>query len=260
MHTLGNSFAHAPAFGLYPHPNLKHFGQDLKCTTRARPTPPSSFAAIPGIASSESTDISLSNQEHSPPTRVLILGGTGRAGAQTARALTYLAKNSTSITIAGRSESRGRRVVRAVRDSVRDYISQVEFERVDIGDEKSLARLIETHDVIVHTAGPFQKRRTPNEVLRAAVKAGKDYIDICDDVEHAKDARTLQEEARRKNVRAIVCAGIYPGIGNMAIDAVINRDLPLIQGLVLTFAVIFIVINLLVDMSYALLNPRMRHG
>ena len=48
----------------------------------------------------------------------------------------------------------------------------------------------------------------------------------------------------------------YPGIGNMAIDAVINRDLPLIQGLVLTFAVLFIAINLLVDMSYALLNPR----
>ncbi|MCZ6858665.1 MAG: ABC transporter permease [Alphaproteobacteria bacterium] len=52
----------------------------------------------------------------------------------------------------------------------------------------------------------------------------------------------------------------YPGIGNMAIDAVINRDLPLIQGLVLTFAVLFIVINLLVDMSYARLNPRMRNG
>ena len=52
----------------------------------------------------------------------------------------------------------------------------------------------------------------------------------------------------------------YPGIGNMAIDAVINRDLPLIQGLVLTFAVLFIAVNLLVDMSYALLEPRMRHG
>ena len=52
----------------------------------------------------------------------------------------------------------------------------------------------------------------------------------------------------------------YPGIGNMAIDAVINRDLPLIQGLVLTFAVLFIAVNLLVDVSYALLNPRMRHG
>lgn len=52
----------------------------------------------------------------------------------------------------------------------------------------------------------------------------------------------------------------YPGIGNMAIAAVIGRDLPLIQGLVLTFAVLFIALNLLIDMSYALLNPRLRHG
>ncbi|MDF1719757.1 MAG: ABC transporter permease [Minwuia sp.] len=50
----------------------------------------------------------------------------------------------------------------------------------------------------------------------------------------------------------------YPGIGNMAIDAVTNRDLPLIQGLILCFAVIFITVNLLVDLSYALLNPRLR--
>lgn len=52
----------------------------------------------------------------------------------------------------------------------------------------------------------------------------------------------------------------YPGLGNMAVGAVINRDLPLIQGIVLTFAVIFIVLNLIIDMSYALLNPKLRHG
>ena len=52
----------------------------------------------------------------------------------------------------------------------------------------------------------------------------------------------------------------YPGLGNMAIGAVIDRDLPLIQGVVLIFAVLFIAINLLVDMTYALLNPRIRHG
>ena len=52
----------------------------------------------------------------------------------------------------------------------------------------------------------------------------------------------------------------YPGIGNMAISAVIQRDLPLIQGLILTFAVMFILINLLVDIGYSLLNPRMRNG
>jgi len=52
----------------------------------------------------------------------------------------------------------------------------------------------------------------------------------------------------------------YEGLGNMAIDAVINRDLPLIQGIVLLFAALFTVINLLVDLSYTFLNPRLRNG
>jgi peptide/nickel transport system permease protein len=52
----------------------------------------------------------------------------------------------------------------------------------------------------------------------------------------------------------------YEGLGNMAIDAVINRDLPLIQGIVILFAVIFTAVNLIVDLLYAVLNPRLRHG
>lgn len=52
----------------------------------------------------------------------------------------------------------------------------------------------------------------------------------------------------------------YEGLGNMAIDAVINRDLPLIQGIVLLFALLFTVVNLVVDMLYAVLNPRLRHA
>jgi ABC-type dipeptide/oligopeptide/nickel transport system permease component len=52
----------------------------------------------------------------------------------------------------------------------------------------------------------------------------------------------------------------YEGLGNMAIDAVINRDLPLIQGIVVLFAVIFTGVNLVVDLLYAVLNPRLRHG
>lgn len=52
----------------------------------------------------------------------------------------------------------------------------------------------------------------------------------------------------------------YEGIGNMAIDAVINRDLPLIQGIVILFALIFTIVNLCVDLTYALLNPRLRHA
>ncbi len=52
----------------------------------------------------------------------------------------------------------------------------------------------------------------------------------------------------------------YPGLGNMAIDAVINRDLPLIQGIVLTFGALFILINIATDAIAALLDPRQAHG
>lgn len=52
----------------------------------------------------------------------------------------------------------------------------------------------------------------------------------------------------------------YPGLGNMAIDAVINRDLPLIQGLVLMFGLLFILVNLGVDALVAVFNPRLRNG
>ena len=52
----------------------------------------------------------------------------------------------------------------------------------------------------------------------------------------------------------------YPGIGNMAIDAVINRDQPLIQGLVLVFGALFILVNLAIDLAVVALNPRLDHG
>ena len=51
----------------------------------------------------------------------------------------------------------------------------------------------------------------------------------------------------------------YPGIGNMAVDAVVNRDLPLIQGLTLVFGALFIVVNMIVDGLVVATNPRLRH-
>ncbi|MDE0211268.1 MAG: ABC transporter permease, partial [Boseongicola sp.] len=50
----------------------------------------------------------------------------------------------------------------------------------------------------------------------------------------------------------------WPGIGSTAISAVINRDLPLIQGIVLVFALIFILINLASNELYRAADPRLR--
>jgi ABC-type dipeptide/oligopeptide/nickel transport system permease component len=50
----------------------------------------------------------------------------------------------------------------------------------------------------------------------------------------------------------------YPGIGGLAINAVVSRDLPLIQGIVLIFALLFVTINLAVEMLTLAINPRLR--
>lgn len=51
-----------------------------------------------------------------------------------------------------------------------------------------------------------------------------------------------------------------PGIGKLAVDAMNNRDLPLLQGTVVYIALVFVVVNLVVDISYAFIDPRIRFG
>ena len=51
-----------------------------------------------------------------------------------------------------------------------------------------------------------------------------------------------------------------PGIGKLAVDGMMNRDLPLLQGTVVYIALVFVIVNLVVDLSYALIDPRIRYG
>lgn len=52
----------------------------------------------------------------------------------------------------------------------------------------------------------------------------------------------------------------WPGLGQLTISAISQRDLPLIQGIVLTFAIVFALVNLIVDLLYAAVDPRVRLG
>ena len=51
----------------------------------------------------------------------------------------------------------------------------------------------------------------------------------------------------------------WPGVGRLVINAITQRDFPLVQGGVLMMAVIFTIVNLLVDVCYAFVNPRIRY-
>jgi peptide/nickel transport system permease protein len=59
----------------------------------------------------------------------------------------------------------------------------------------------------------------------------------------------------------VVTETVYaiPGLGSLTVDAVLNRDFPVIQGVVLLFSVAYVLINLIVDLSYLVFDPRIRY-
>lgn len=61
---------------------------------------------------------------------------------------------------------------------------------------------------------------------------------------------------------AVVVENIFAwnGVGRMAVDAIFQRDYPVIQGFILTFAVVVVVVSVLLDALYAILDPRIRRS
>ena len=59
----------------------------------------------------------------------------------------------------------------------------------------------------------------------------------------------------------VVTESVYniPGLGRLVLDAVLARDYPVIQGLILFFSFVYILINLLIDLSYTFFDPRIRY-
>jgi peptide/nickel transport system permease protein len=59
---------------------------------------------------------------------------------------------------------------------------------------------------------------------------------------------------------AVVTETVFaiPGIGRLTVDAILRRDYPVIQGIVLLFSFVYVLVNLIVDLSYTLIDPRIR--
>jgi peptide/nickel transport system permease protein len=59
----------------------------------------------------------------------------------------------------------------------------------------------------------------------------------------------------------VVTESVYniPGLGRLVVDAITRRDYPIIQGLILFFALIYVVLNLIIDIIYTLVDPRIRY-
>jgi peptide/nickel transport system permease protein len=60
---------------------------------------------------------------------------------------------------------------------------------------------------------------------------------------------------------AVVTESVFaiPGIGRLTVDAILRRDYPVIQGVVLLLSFSYVIVNLIVDLSYTLFDPRIRY-
>jgi len=60
---------------------------------------------------------------------------------------------------------------------------------------------------------------------------------------------------------AVVTESVYglPGLGRLTVEAVLSRDFPTIQAVILMFSVVYVVINLVIDISYTIFDPRIRY-
>jgi len=103
-----------------------------------------------------------------------------------------------------------------------------------------------------------------------------DYIRMARSVGLSESSITWRYALRNAAVPLATMAGVYfanmlggafvvevvfawPGVGRTVVEAVFARDFPVVQAGVILAAIIFVTVNLLVDLSYALIDPRIRH-
>lgn len=60
---------------------------------------------------------------------------------------------------------------------------------------------------------------------------------------------------------AVVTESVFaiPGLGRLTVDAILRRDYPVIQGVVLMFSFVYVLVNLIIDLAYTLVDPRIRY-
>ena len=140
---------------------------------------------------------------------VLVLGGAGGVGEVACRALATAAEVDTLVVADQEAEAAGALAARLSRTAV----GRVRHLGVDVGDPTALRAAMADADLVVNCAGPFYRYGPPT--LQAAIEAGVDYLDVCDDLEPTQRMLALDAAARAAGVRALVGMGNSPGVSNL---------------------------------------------
>jgi peptide/nickel transport system permease protein len=151
-------------------------------------------------------------------------------------------------------------------------ILAVNFELLPAGGRGGIDHLILPAITMAWVSVAGVTRLTRSSILETLES---DYIRLCR-VKGMSEARVLWKHALRNaalpvlTFGGVVTAGmitgsvvteavyVWPGTGRLLLDAIGGRDFPVVQGVVLVLAGVYIVVNILVDVLYVYLNPRLR--
>lgn len=148
---------------------------------------------------------------------MVLIGGTGRVGSSTASELKRIAPDAELFLGSRTTQTFDAAMAR------RPELSGSTHVQLNIDDPATIERAIDGADLVVHTAGPFQ-RKGECSVLRAAINKRVPYLDVCDDTEYSKMARGMADEAKVAGVPCISTAGIYPGVSNVMAAYMIEKN------------------------------------
>lgn len=135
--------------------------------------------------------------------KALLLGGCGAQGIFAARALVE-GSVFDEIVIADIDLAKAEKAAREL-DS-----PKVSTVQVDIFDRRRLVSIIKNADIAVNCTGPFYL--IGPEVVEAAIEAGTDYVDICDDIEAHEKVFTYSKQAADKGITVLLGLDCSPGI------------------------------------------------
>ncbi|RDE17746.1 MAG: saccharopine dehydrogenase [Candidatus Thorarchaeota archaeon] len=138
--------------------------------------------------------------------RVVVLGGCGAVGSVAVRTLASLGDFS-EVVVADIDAKKSSHLVDDIGSRCLSSLT------VDVLDKRNLTKTIEGSDVVLNCVGPFYK--SGPLILEAVIRAGVNYVDICDDIDATELQLKMDGAAKRAGVSACIGMGSSPGVTNL---------------------------------------------
>lgn len=143
-------------------------------------------------------------------TRIVVLGGCGGIGSIAVRALTATDDYEEIVVADQRADAAGAYAAALTAELGREGLVGA---AVDASSPGSVAGVIDGADAVLNCVGPFYRFGPP--LLEAAIDAGIDYVDVCDDLDATVAQLDLDGRARDAGVTALIGMGNSPGLANV---------------------------------------------